>query len=253
LVGESVFQWGNPCSRTMAFMRAYTGELVTRYRKSLAILGWEFSNEMNLVTDLSENYRPPVSVAGGTPLVRTAADRLTIADLEVAVGEFARTVRLYDSSRIIITGNAAPRPNAYHRYIGRSGTDLREPCISMLGLQNPVAVNTLSIHVYPYQEFRYFPDPRASLKEIIKTCMEASGQLHKPLFIGEFGAPSKLGIRQEHNKFDELLADIKDLKVPLAALWVFDYALQDSTWNVMPDNRRSYQLDAIGKLNEQLR
>ena len=39
LVGEPMLEWGNPKSKTIAFLRQYTREMVTRYRSSPAIWG----------------------------------------------------------------------------------------------------------------------------------------------------------------------------------------------------------------------
>ncbi len=52
LVGEPCDQWSNPQSKTHEFMRTYVREVVTRYRNSPAIWGWEFGNEYNLDADL---------------------------------------------------------------------------------------------------------------------------------------------------------------------------------------------------------
>ena len=62
LVGEPCNRWGETNSRTMAFMRDYTREVVTRYARSSAIWGWEFGNEYNLPADLpnAPEHRPPV-------------------------------------------------------------------------------------------------------------------------------------------------------------------------------------------------
>ncbi|MGB2819413.1 MAG: hypothetical protein WBF17_00425, partial [Phycisphaerae bacterium] len=79
LVGEPCDQWGNPESKTHAFLRTYTREIVTRYRSSPAIWGWEFGNEYNLSADLpnAAKHRPPTPARLGTPATRTARDELT--------------------------------------------------------------------------------------------------------------------------------------------------------------------------------
>jgi hypothetical protein len=250
LVGEPVDQWGNPDSKTIAFMKTYTRELVMRYHDSPAIWGWEFGNEMNLETDLPGEHFPPVTVENGTPPKRSPADKLSTGDMITALTEFAKTVRLYDASRIIISGNSNPRPSAYHLYTDHSwGRDSINNYGYMLGVQNPDPVNTISVHIYPDQEFQYFTGNPASLKDIIRAAMGAARQMNKPLFIGEFGSPLTLGTEKEHQKFKELLNDIKTSKVPLAALWVFDYTPQDKDWNVTIHSRQ-YQLDEIAELNK---
>ena len=51
LVGEPRNQWGNPDSKTIAFMRQYTRDVVSRYANSPAIWIWEFGNEYDLAAD----------------------------------------------------------------------------------------------------------------------------------------------------------------------------------------------------------
>jgi hypothetical protein len=107
---------GNPNSKTTAFIRQYTAEVFSRYTNSLAIWGWEFGNEYNLAVDLpnAAEHRPPVWPALKTAASRTVRDELSSGAMLTAFGEMARVVRQYDPYRIIITGNAAPRPCASH-------------------------------------------------------------------------------------------------------------------------------------------
>ena len=259
LMGESVNQWGNPNSKTIRFMREYVKEVVSRYKDSPAIWGWELGNEYNLVADLpGENeHLPQITVENGTPAVRTKADKLRTDDIRVAMIEFAKTVRLYDASRIIISGNANPRPAAYHLYTAKNWTrDTEAQYNLMLDTQNPDPINTYSIHHYPDNEFQYFADQKASLKEIIRVTMAHASQQKKPLFIGEFGAAeAKLGVDNARQKYFEILEGIEEAKVPLAAVWVFDYSPHNTeeAINIGPDNgSHEYMLQAISELNERI-
>jgi len=256
LTGEPRSEWGNPDSRTVAFMRAYTEEIVARYKDSPAIWGWEFGNEMNAYADLrdqAKHFLPAVSREGGTPASRTAADAITSAHLRAALEEFGAAVRKHDKTRIIISGNDIPPPNAENRYRHADWKrDTRSGYIDMLRTQNPDPVDTLSIHLYPQRAFSYYADGRASLRDIIRVSMKGAAQIGKPLFIGEFGAPESLGPKQARLRFTELLNGIEASEVPLAALWVFDFPGQDKEWNVAPDNGRGYQLEQIAKLNERI-
>ena len=260
LVNESVNQWGNPNSKTIAFMREYIMEVVTRYKDSPAIWGWEFGNEFNLSTDLpgDTNNLPQITVENGTPPFRTKADKLSTLDLHVALTEFAKAVRLYDASRIIVSGNANPRPFAYHLYTTKSWVrDSEQEYGYILDKQNPDPLNTISIHHYPDNAYEYFADQKASNKEIIRVTMADAVRRKKPLFIGEFGASeTQVGVAEARQKFFELLEGIEESKVPLAAVWVFDYPPQDTAgggWNIGTDNGpREYMLQAIKELNLRL-
>ncbi|MDD5053130.1 MAG: cellulase family glycosylhydrolase [Sulfuricurvum sp.] len=255
LVGEHVNQWGNPNSKTIAFMRTYTSEMVSRYKDSPAIWGWEFGNEYNAFADYldqSINFLPKVDTANGTPASRTLEDATTTDTFVSAMNEFAKTVKQYDPDRAIFSGNAFPAPNIYHRYVFKNWTqDSSTEYTALLRLQNPSVFGTLTIHPYPYHEFTHFSDFKASLAQMIQESVRSSKELKKALFIGEFGAPETLGATVAAQKFQDLLNAIIDNKVQLAALWVFDFSSQEGTDNVTPTNSRKYMLDAIIKANAQ--
>lgn len=251
LLNESVNQWGNSNSKTIDFMRKYTAELVERYKDSPAIWGWEFGNELNLNTDLIGDIFPQIAVNEGTPSIRTSADKISTQDLIVAMGEFAKTVRKYDASRIIFSGNAIPRECAYHLFAYQTWeADSVSQYISMLNMQNPFPMNSITSHMYPMAKSKYFSDTSASLKEIIRLSADKARKEKKVLFLGEFGASKELGAVDEKLKFMEILSGIEEYKVPLAAAWVFDYSPQDADWNITPSNPRNYMLEEIGKYND---
>jgi len=101
-----------------------------------------------------------------------------------------------------------------------------------------------SVHIYPFQDGTYFPD-KAPIEETIRLC-NGTG---KPLFIGEFGAPVKLGAKEAKIFYDRLIKMIVEERVPLSALWVYDFDPQNGDWNVTHDNDRAYMLDAIVWVN----
>ncbi len=240
LVGEPCDQWGNPDSRTHEFMRTYTGEVVTRYLDSPAIWGWEFGNEYSLAADLpnAKEHLPKVVPTLGTAETRSDRDILTHAMIRTAFQEFAKEVRRHDRTRIISTGNSMPRVSAWHQmHEGTWKKDSPEQFAQMLCEDNPDLVDTLSVHAYE------------DVADRLAEASRVAGERHKPLFVGEFGAS---GGSEAALQFESLLHDIEAMKVPLAALWVFDYQGQTG-WNVRDDNRRSYQLQAIAAANQRIR
>lgn len=260
LVGESVNQWGNVNSKTHKFMRKFIQEIVVRYRDSQAIWGWELGNEFNLLVDLpgDDSNLPPVVPSLGTPTYRTKEDKLSTSDLLVMLKSFANEIRKYDHSRIIISGNAIPRPAAWHLKQNRQWTtDTKEQFIQMLGVQNMDPVDNLSVHIYPSaSDEAYFSDGKEDIDGIIKACMDASRQLKKPLFVGEWGAQEVLYGSETPNKFKVILSSIEENQVPLSAMWVFDYPPHDidEGINVSPDNgRREYMLQEIKEANIRLK
>ncbi len=241
LVGESCDQWGNPASRTHELMRTYTREVVTRYLNSPAVWGWELGNEYNLVADLpnAKEHLPPIVPRLGTPTTRSDRDILTHEMVRTACREFAREVRQYDRQRLICTGHSIPRPSAWHQmHEGTWTKDAPEQFAEMLAGDNPAPADTLSVHIYE------------DAAERLTEALQIARRCGKPLFVGEFGVPGAGPEATE--QFQSLLRLIEESQVPLAALWVFDYAGQRE-WNVRPDNARGYQLQAIAEANTRLR
>jgi Cellulase (glycosyl hydrolase family 5) len=241
LVGEPCDQWGNPQSRTQAFMRGYVHDVVTRYKDSPAIWGWEFGNEYNLAANLpnASNHRAFVAPALGTPPKRTARDDLTYEIIRTAQAAFAREVRRYDPHRVILTGDSILRDSAWHNWKESKWTkDTPEQFAEMLAADNPDPINLISVHIYDKAATR--------LPEIIT----AARPLNKPVFVGEFGAK---GPREKNQaEFRALLADIETNSIPLAAVWVFDYQRQDGEWNITASNDRAYQLTAVAEANRRI-
>jgi len=245
LVGEPCNRWGDTKSRTLAFMREYTQELVTRYASSPAIWGWEFGNEYNLAADLpnASEQRPPVAPDLGTPAQRTAEDELTHTAIRVALREFALEVRKHDAQRLIISGNAFPRLSAWHQAKEKSWqTDTPAQFAEMLGADNPTPINTLCVRGY---------DLATDLGRLGQA-VEVAQATKKPLFVGEFGVPGH-ETGESKIKFAQILSAIETNHIPLAALWVFDFEDQAKDWSVNATNDRHWQLDLVQAANERLR
>ena len=152
IVGEHLDGLGNPDSKSIAFIRRYTEEVVTRYQDSPAIWGWEFGNEYNLACDLpnAAQHRPPIHPTLGTATNRTERDELKFTQLRTAFVAFAETVRKFDKSRGIISGNSLPRPSAWHNVHENTWTaDSEAQFGEMLRRDNPDPLNVISVHVYP--------------------------------------------------------------------------------------------------------
>ena len=247
LVGEPVSEWGNPASKTTGFMRQFVREVVNQYGKSPVIWGWEFGNEMNLAADLpnAAEHRPAAVPQLGTPDQRTAKDDTTHAMMRAAVRLFAQEVRKWDTRLPILTGNTFPRASAWHQMTEKSWTaDNEEQYAEMLTADSPDPLDTLSGHLYAGETDRF--GRKLAMREYLTIATGVAARAKKPLVIGEFGAPG-LSAKEP---FMEILAAIDKSGVPLAALWVYDFASQDKDWNVTASNSRAYMLDEIAKLNQ---
>lgn len=235
LVGESCNQWGNAKSKTRQFMRRFTTDVVTRYKGSPVIWGWEFGNEWNLAVDLpnAAQHLPTINPSSGTPSSRTAADILTTDVVRPAMIEFAKTVRAQDPHRVIESGNSVTRSSAWHQYHkGTWDADTPKQKAEMTLLHNPDPMNMLSIHAY-YDKGK----PPA-----IRDYLDMAARSKKPLFVGEFGLPGNTD--ETRDSFGKLLATVKS--APLSAVWVYDRADKDS-FNITATNDRRWMLEAIGE------
>lgn len=253
LMDEPRNQWGNPDSRTHGFMRTYVRDLVRHFADSPAIWAWEFGNEYNLDADLpnASDWRPPVVPELGTRLTRDERDDLTHEHIHTAFRAFAREVRRHDRHRIILTGNAAPRPSAWHQREHLTwDQDSPHEFAEILRYENPDPLDAISVHQYATTEQRFGGE--IGVADFLRICVRESREARKPLFVGEFGSDESAGHDVAAARFDELLDAIVSAGVPLAALWVYDFAGQDGTWNVTPDNGRQYQLEAIAQANQRL-
>jgi hypothetical protein len=253
LVGEPVSAWGDPASRTHALMRRYTEEVVTRYRYSPAIWGWEFANEMSLSVDLP-NAKSQLAARKAIPHLGvptpTEADILHTPAMLIALREFGKVVRRFDPHRPIISGNSAPRPGAWHNTAENSwSADTREQFMEVLRRDNPDPLSMLSVHWYPEQDKRFAKTQPAARPEVLRAMQEAAQAARKPLFVGEFGVSKQLGPAREKEEFTAMLHDFELAGVPLAAVWVFDLDMQDKDWNITSANERSYMLKAVAEAN----
>jgi hypothetical protein len=243
LVGEPMDQWGNRRSKTHAFMREYTRNIIERYRDSVAIWAWEFGNEFNLACDLpnASQHWPPVHPQLGTASERSARDELTYAHLEIALREFGRAVRKHDPHRAICDGNSILREHAWHNLRERSWKpDSQAQFEEMLRKVSPGPINLVSIHLYGESWSRLSANVRAA------------NHLNRPLFIGEFQVDN-LDSPGARTNLQQRLRQFEELRIPLAALWVFDFPAQEKDYNVSPDNSRAWQLEELGKWNSRLR
>ena len=105
LAGEPMDQLGNPESKTHAFIRRYTEDVVRRYRNHPAIWAWEFGNEYNLAADLPNamEHLPPVVPGKGTPMERTVGQNYQRHGAG-SDADLCETVRGLDPLRPVTTG-----------------------------------------------------------------------------------------------------------------------------------------------------
>ena len=244
LLGENRDQLGNPNSKAGRFIRQYTQEMVSRYKDSPAIWGWEFGAEANLGADLpNPGTRRPAGKLTNRTTASVDRTRLTSAQLRAAFILFANTVRKMDSTRMIDSGTTLPRPAAWHlaRGEGWKPDTVEQGFSTLLGL-TPDPLNVLSVHIYEKAK-EHYPEAGGTAG-VMALVMKQAQSVGKPLFIGEF--PVK-----DEAETQEYLQAIVANRVPLSAFWVFDDP-NEPKMNVDFDNERSFVLAMVAKANQVL-
>lgn len=238
VVGEPADRLGDPQSKVSQFIKTYTREMVSRYRDSPAIWGWEFGNEANNGVDMPRR-------APGPELDENGGVRLTSAQLATAYQMFAQTVRSLDPSRVIDTGTTVPRPAAWHNAHQQPREhDSPDQSYEMLLLESPDPVDLLSIHVYQKSQ-HLSPYGPETVSQFIGRYARYASKVGKPLFIGEFPV-------REPAQAEEYIRALMENHVPLAAFWTFDNSRQEETMNVTFQNERAFAIDLIAKANQAL-
>jgi len=262
LVREHRNQLGNPKSKTWDFMRNYIAEVVTRYKDSPAIWGWECGNEWNLMFDLPNGmeFIGKKNPRRGFHLEPDERDLLTWQIGEIAYRTFAEEVRKHDPYRFVTTGSTSPRGAAYHfvHYPEDPwGLDSREEAFEMFVHTYPDPINVVSVHSYPGQGKLQYAGTTGTAAEILAIISQFADKLNKPLFLGEFSGYSYRGqmTMDEFRRNQTMYLDaILDNDIDLAAYWVFDYTPNRKGMGlVRKDNEYAWVLDQIVEYNEKIK
>jgi hypothetical protein len=250
---EPLNAWGDPNSKSIAFMKNYVKEIVTRYKDSPAIWAWEFGNEYNLYVDLpnAKDCRPLVNVELGTRSSRDENDDMTTDVLNTALTLFAQEVRKYDKTRLITSGNSIPRSAAYNmKNYGTWTADTEDEMAETLKWHNPDPVDCISVHIY--EEDKNIFEKGNTFEKLIKVLKGTSDKQGKALFIGEFGGDeSTFGDEKLKSNFYRIMDSIVENKVQLGAVWTMrdPKNIKD---NILPDNSRAYMLEALKEYNAKI-
>ena len=262
LVHEPRSAWGDPDSKTIAFMRDYTRTIATRYKDSPTVWAWEFGNEFSLSADLPNavDWRPHINTYFGWPDKRTKADDLTTSMILVAFTEFGKTVREIDPIRAITTGNACPRAMAdlQRRTLKWGKPDTRAQFRANLTLVNPDPINTLSMHLYRGDLVDRFGRSYATYGDLLTEAMKAATTEKKPLFVLEFG--SSLGhdglntLDAVRKDFEVKVRAIVDCRVSIAAFWGVSSSISYGSDEYMVSREKGlgYMFDAIRAANAEI-
>lgn len=262
VVGQHMNAYDDPTSATYTFMRKYIDDVVGRYKNSPGIAGWECGNEYNLSNDLSNGYSYLSNYAGSPATRDSALDNFPCTRTNILLSEFAKEVRRMDPYRIIVSGNSEPRGCAWHLTKYQSWTqDTVSQFGQVLRRDNPDPLNVVCVHAYYTTSNDFFSGLPVNYSGLMAATKAAAKVAGKPVFVGEFSAPSFIDPNNtpnpnEHAQFAEILASFEDNKIPLAAVWTFGrwdgWGFGDPTYDIEATNARGYMLDLIQQANERM-
>lgn len=261
IVQEPGSAWGDPDSRTIAFMREYTQTIVSRYHDSPSVWAWEFGNEFSLAADLpnAADWRPQINAIIGWPDKRTEADDIRTPMILVAFSEFAKAVREIDPDAAITTGNSIPRPNAesQRKTLTWDSVDTEADFRANLAMVNPDPMNMLQIHLYAF-DLKRFRQSHVTYDDIIEQAMRVAREQKKPLFIGEMSSatvwPELKTEDDVERDFKARLDAILEHKVPLSAVWQVSTSLTfaNDPLSISRDKDNGWMFDDIRAANNQI-
>lgn len=208
----------------------------------------------------------PVNPPSGTPSFRTPGpllpnDDLTIQQISAAYQDFAQTIRAIDSDqlKIIACGNNRWRDNSWNC--------LKSETTTVDSIQQ---ARTLSVELAHgnFIDEHYYIAPTANVNyegggtwqnwysDWAATTCEAWMQSKsafakgsgKGVFIGEWQG-TNADMATERVLFRRMLNSMLSVKVDVAAMWVYDFAPQEGTFNVTPSNSRAWKLDELAWAN----
>jgi hypothetical protein len=248
--------WLDPESETRKFMQRYVREFLTRYRERDIVWLWEFSNENNLSWDLPNSIATlPEGRKDNRNIVRSITGIL-------AERAFAEEVRKYDSARPISSGTSEPRQGQFRistvpLKAGEPwGTDTPEQTLEAVRWTVPGPYDLLSVHHY-ISPSEYDP---AMVRATIKERLDWAAQLHKPLFLGEFGIadrwvppPEGFDDKAYRRNLQDYFQAIYEARLPLAAYWALMPKNQPRVGAVSPTYTRfQYVMDLIAEYNRKI-
>lgn len=253
ICSEHMDQYANPDSKTIDFIRQYTDEVVSRYKDSPAIWGWEFGNEYSLQIDIPHGYVPDLLPGSPFETRDPVRDQLSQQGMLLAFSVFSETVRNHDSTRPVFSGNDSPRGSAYHNTHNGPEDDWQpdnEEEYKIMIDTYESNVNTITTRgYYNYGEnARNYPLGKKDFSDFVGWLVAYSKTVGKPVFVGEFGGlpqwqeENKNWIRYENLKeaWAERFDAVVENNIQLSAIWNYDY------YYSAPEDKLTIDNDKLG-------
>jgi len=224
----------DPRSKSRELLDGWVTELVTRYADRDTILFWELTNEANLSADLRPQFAEdgtlgpkldrPAPHLVREPVVRDGRNNNSSDELAALTRELCALTKSIDQTHLVGTGFSAPRPAAWHLWLGsirRSERmdwtkDTPEQQADYLRLITPEGVDLISLHAY---------DDNLLDLQILKLAADSIGV---PVYIGEFGASAGVFPEPVYDSpaaVEDLrlsLEGVQAMGLPMVLLWTWD-------------------------------
>jgi len=246
-------------SRTMA--EKYVTQVVSRYAAIDGILYWELGNELNLSADIDvsscgvcdggASYCAGIDPPRGTPCGRTAADEFYSCnacrgvvggaqeDLGQLTADIAALVAGLDTKHPLSSGDAYPRPAAWHLatkpcpacdYTPDTPAQYQQALLQL----HPAGVGVVSVHHYPGPDLARFGSNDQTGAALLALTQQIATTAGKTLYVGEFGQtrPGNVtcngqtvacGGEATWAQTRWVLDDLVTTGVPRAAVWGLDF------------------------------
>lgn len=241
-LGRHSLHEGLTNSKSLGYRRffEYINFVVENCRTRKKII-WGIGNEYNLLADLAayKSYKQNgvlAKTAFDLPGVyRGSENNFNSHELAAFYESVIKQIKIIDSNHLVVTGDTAPRPNAWHllsNILSGGKVALKEDSLakheSMLILLNKDA-DMISSHYY------YLVNKGLDLNFYQK----AARRWRKPLFLGEVGASFELvngkiinanyaDIKVANDICDKVNKLVK-LKVPISLIWTYDCLAGDDS------------------------
>ena len=226
----------DPYSDGYQKMLVYMKSIITRYKNSPAIWGWEVGNEYNLGCDVQDTT-------------------LTADALSKHYSIITPLIRAWDgTNRIISTGNSQNRGASWHLWQeGNWTVDTLEQLKIVTKLWTTPEISVNSIHVYNRTQ-ALDGKTGVSVSDYLAAEVALSKELGTPLFIGEY-CDDEIGKAETENdteenslaKFDVLHEAIVNNDIQLACLWIYGRGKDDY---INPSEYNKHMLAAAQKANK---
>ena len=233
----------------------YIEAVVTRYKASPAIWGWEIGNEYNLACDVNPLFLPA-------------------ADLAAFFHRVSAKIRDCDGTdRIIEHGNSQNRPGSYHLMRLQANADpwpdhsvwseekqdhvmeydTRDQMAGMMELYDSPAMSMTSTHLY--NRTQMLGGKQVPLTDYVHFFVDVCKKMGKPLFVGEYCDDEVNGVAQWTPEIEaESLAKFQVLHeamvandVQMAMLWM---QANDRDIYYQLNSYHTYMLSRVKEANE---